>query len=102
MLIGGAARGRTWREVAGRLTGRTIVVPDAGELVAIGAAVQATAVLRREEPSAIAARWGSAAGTRLEPVPVDHVRLARVRAVLDELAPGARRHLIAVVGRRLG
>jgi xylulokinase len=85
MLIGGGARGRTWREVAGRLTGRAILVPDAGELVAIGAAVQATAILRGEEPSAIVARWGSAAGTRLEAVPVDHVRLERTRAVLDEL-----------------
>jgi xylulokinase len=85
MLIGGGARGRTWREVVGRLTGRAVAVPDAGELVAIGAAVQATAILRGEDPSAIASRWDSAAGTRLEPIPVDHERLARVRAVLDEL-----------------
>jgi xylulokinase len=85
MLIGGGARGRTWREVVGRLTGRAIGVPDASELVAIGAAVQAAAVLRGEDPSAIAARWGSAAGTRLQPVPVDHARLELVRSVLDEL-----------------
>ena len=85
MLIGGGARGRTWREVVGRLTGRAIAVPDAGELVAIGAAAQATAVLRGEDPAAIARRWDSAAGTRLDPVPVDHVRLERVRAVLAEL-----------------
>ena len=85
MLIGGGARGRTWREVVGRLTGRAIAIPDAGELVAIGAAVQATAVLRGDDPAAVARRWDSAAGTRLDPVPVDHVRLERVRAVLDEL-----------------
>ena len=85
MLIGGGARGRTWREVAGRLTGRAIAVPDAGELVAIGAAVQAAVVLRGEDPAIVARRWGSASGTRLEPVPVDHARLERVRSALDEL-----------------
>jgi xylulokinase len=85
MLLGGGARGRTWREVAGRLTGRAIAVPDARELVAIGAAVQATAVLRGEDPADVARRWDSAAGIRLEPVPIDRVRLERVRAVLDEL-----------------
>jgi xylulokinase len=71
--------------VVGRLTGRAIAIPDAGELVAIGAAVQATAVLRGEDSAAVARRWDSAAGTRLDPVLVDHVRLERVRAVLDEL-----------------
>ena len=85
MLIGGGARGRTWREVVGRLTGRAILVPDAAELVAVGAAVQAAAVLRGEDPSAIAARWNSAAGARLKPVPVDHARLELVRAAVDEL-----------------
>lgn len=88
MLIGGGARGRAWREAVGRLTGRAIAVPDAGELVAIGAAVQAAAVARGEDPAMVAHRWGSAAGTRLEPVPIDHVRLERVRAVVDELIAG--------------
>ena len=90
MLVGGGARGRTWREVVGRFTGRAIQVPDAAELVAVGAAVQATAVLRGEPIGAIAARWGSSAGSRLEPVPVDRERLDRVRAVLDELVAAAR------------
>ncbi len=85
LLIGGGARGRTWREVVGRLTGRAIQVPGAGELVATGAAVQATAVLRGEAPGDIAARWGSAAGTRLDPVPVDQERLARIRELLADV-----------------
>ncbi|HEX5149703.1 MAG TPA: xylulokinase [Candidatus Limnocylindrales bacterium] len=85
LLIGGGARGRTWRSVVGRLTGRAIQVPEAGELVAIGAAVQATAVLRGEAPDAVAARWGSAAGTLLEPVPVDQDRLARIRDLLADI-----------------
>ncbi|MEX1169938.1 MAG: xylulokinase, partial [Chloroflexota bacterium] len=90
MLIGGGARGRTWREVVGRLTGRAIQVPDAGELVAFGAAVQASAVARGDAPADVARRWGGAAGTRFDPVPVDRERLERVRAVLDELIAGER------------
>lgn len=85
MLVGGGARGRTWRAAVGRLTGRAVQVPDAAELVAIGAAVQATAVLRGQSPTEIAARWGGAAGTRLDPIPVDQGRLALVRNALDEL-----------------
>ena len=85
LLIGGGARGRTWRSVVGRLTGRAIQVPEAGELVAIGAAVQATAVLRGEAPDAVAARWDGAAGTLLEPVPIDQDRLARIRELLADI-----------------
>jgi xylulokinase len=85
LLVGGGARGRTWREVVGRLTGRAVQVPEAAELVAVGAAVQATAVLRGEPATEIATRWGSAAGQRLDPVPVDRERLGLVRAALDEL-----------------
>ncbi len=83
MLVGGGARGRTWRSVVSRLTGRPVLVPEAGELVALGAAVQATAILRGEGPAEIAARWGSARGERLEPVPVDGERLALNRAALE-------------------
>jgi xylulokinase len=83
MLVGGGARGATWRSVVQRLTGRAVLVPEAGELVALGAAVQATAVLRGERPAEIAARWGSARGILLDPVPVDTERLAVNRAALD-------------------
>ena len=83
MLVGGGARGRTWRSVVGRLTGRAVLVPVAGELVALGAAVQATAILRGERPAAIAARWGSASGELLDPVPIDGDRLDLNRAALD-------------------
>jgi xylulokinase len=83
VLIGGGARGRTWREVARRLSGRPLLVPDAEELVALGAAVQATAVLRGESVDEVAARWGTGSGTVLDPVPVDRQRLERIREVLD-------------------
>jgi xylulokinase len=90
MLVGGGARGRTWREVVSRFTGREIQVPDAAELVAVGAAVQATAVLRGDPIGSIAARWGSARGTRLETVPIDRERLDRVRTALDSVVAAAR------------
>lgn len=83
MLVGGGSRGETWRSVVRRLTGRAVLVPEAGELVALGAAVQAAAILRSESPADVAARWGSARGTLLEPVPVDGERLGLIRATLD-------------------
>lgn len=90
LLIGGGARGRTWREVVGRLTGRAVLAPDAAELVALGAAAQAAA-LGGEDPADVARRWGGSRGTLLEPVPLDHERLGLVRAELAryaaELAP---------------
>jgi xylulokinase len=81
LLIGGGAQGRTWREVVGRLSGRALVVPAADELVALGAAVQAASVLTGEDPGAVAARWGTAQGTRIEPVARDDDRLERIRRV---------------------
>jgi xylulokinase len=86
VLIGGGARGRTWREVARRLSGRPVLVPDAEELVALGAAVQATAVLRGEPVGVVTARWGTGAGTLLEPVPADTRRIERIREVLDAVS----------------
>ena len=82
LLIGGGARGTAWRDVVRRLTGRPVQVPDARELVALGAAVQAAAVLAGEPPEAVARRWDGSAGTRLDPLPLDEDRLERVRAAL--------------------
>ncbi len=91
MLVGGGARGETWRAVVRRLTGRAVQVPDATESVALGAAAQATAVLRGERPPDVARRWGGGRGVLLDPMPVDHERLARIRSVLlAEIAAQAR------------
>jgi xylulokinase len=68
--------------VVRRLTGRPVQVPDARELVALGAAVQAAAVLAGEPPEGVARRWDGSAGTRLDPLPLDEDRLERVRAAL--------------------
>ena len=50
VVLGGGARGRTWVDVVRRLSGRAVLIPDAEELVAIGAAVQAAAILGGEDP----------------------------------------------------
>ena len=83
VLVGGGAAGSTWREVVGRLSGRPVLVPDADELTAIGAAVQATVVCTGEPPAEVAKRWQTTAGTLLDPVPRDDACLARIRATRD-------------------
>ncbi|CAN5498615.1 xylulokinase [soil metagenome] len=71
VLVGGGARGGAWREVVSRLSGRPVVVPDAEELVALGAAAQAAALLTGEAPDAVARRWGTRAGLELDAVEAD-------------------------------
>jgi xylulokinase len=83
LLVGGGARGETWRSVVRRLTGRRVQVPDATESVAVGAAVQAAAVVRGEDPHEVAVRWGGGRGILLDPLPVDTKRLAMIRAALE-------------------
>jgi xylulokinase len=85
VLIGGGARGATWREVFGRLSGRPLLVPDAEEFVALGAAVQAAAVVRGDDPVAVARRWNTQAGRQIDPVGRDDDTLASIRAVRDAI-----------------
>ena len=70
LVVGGGARGGTWRDVVARLSGRPVVVPAAEELVALGAAAQAAALLTDEPPDAVARRWGTRDGIVLDPVEV--------------------------------
>jgi xylulokinase len=81
LLIGGGARGQTWQQVVRRLSGRAVRVPEATELVAIGAAVQAAAVLAGQQPQAIAARWDTARGVLLPARERDGGAIDRHRAV---------------------
>ena len=80
-LIGGGAKSQTWRRVIQRLAGRAIAVPQATELVALGAAVQAAATLENADPVAVAARWHTSEGTLLESMPRDMETIARHRGV---------------------
>jgi xylulokinase len=84
VLIGGGARGRVYREVLRRMSGRAIELPHVEELVAYGAAAQAAAVLSGEKPQTIAGSWNARAGTVLEPAPRDEGALERFRRVLTE------------------
>jgi xylulokinase len=57
-----------------------VLVPSATELVALGAAAQAAAVVTGEQPAAVARRWNTRDGQRLEAMPRDEQALARIAA----------------------
>jgi xylulokinase len=78
-LVGGGARSAAYRQLVADLSGRPVVVPDADELVAAGACVQAAAVAHQRQPADVAAAWGLATGTVVEPGP-GAVAAADVRA----------------------
>jgi xylulokinase len=94
VLIGGGARGEAWQHVIRQLSGRAVSVPDATELVAIGAAVQAAATQSGEAPQEVAARWRTDRGTLFDPLPRDDATIARHREV--------RRLALAAVGGAQG
>ncbi|MGW3273923.1 xylulokinase [Streptomyces kronopolitis] len=91
LLIGGGARGRAWRETVRRLSGRPVVVPEAQELVALGAAAQAAGLLLGEDPAAVARRWGTARGAEFEARPRDGAAWDRLTATLADGAALLRR-----------
>jgi xylulokinase len=73
ILVGGAARSSAYRQVLADLAGApvTTLAPDV-EPVALGACVQAAAVLQAVPPEEIARAWGlDRAGTVTEPAAVD-------------------------------
>lgn len=87
LLIGGGARGAAWQRTVLRLSGRPVQLPEARELVALGAAAQAAGVLTGEDPAAVARRWGTAAGPVLDAVERDESALERISGVLSDAAP---------------
>ncbi|WP_394436117.1 xylulokinase [Streptomyces sp. SGAir0957] len=82
LLIGGGARGTAWQQTVRRLSGRPVQVPEARELVALGAAAQAAGLLTGEDPAAVARRWNTARGPVLNAVERDEATLERVSGVL--------------------
>ncbi|MEV3855846.1 xylulokinase [Streptomyces sp. NPDC050095] len=82
LLIGGGARGTAWQQTVRRLSGRAVQVPEAAELVALGAAAQAAGLLTGEDPAAVARRWDTARGPVLDPVERDEAALERISGVL--------------------
>jgi xylulokinase len=86
LLIGGGAQGRAWQETVRRLSGRPVRIPAARELVALGAAAQAAALLTGEAADAVARRWGTADGPLLDAVPQDKEALERITDTLHRAA----------------
>jgi xylulokinase len=81
VLIGGGARGETWRRTVQRLSGRPVRVPSDPDLVARGAAVQAAAVLAGTDPMSVHAGWDAPDTLELQAVPVDTHTIERIREV---------------------
>ena len=68
MLVGGLAQSVAFRRVLAGLVDLPIVVSDAEQAVATGAAVQAAAVLEQVEPTVVQERWGLGTGDRGRPM----------------------------------
>ncbi|HEV3375786.1 MAG TPA: xylulokinase [Thermoleophilaceae bacterium] len=84
LLVGGGARGPAWQRTVARLSGRPVQVPDAEELVALGAAAQAAACVYGEAPEEVARRWDARSGTTVEaPTERDVETLERIRATRE-------------------
>ncbi|MFC9699197.1 FGGY family carbohydrate kinase [Streptomyces sp. NPDC056943] len=86
-LIGGGARGKAWTDTVRRLSGRPLVVPAAGELVALGAAALAAGAVTGEDPVALATAWGTGAGEVLPPLARDTETWDRISGVLTAASP---------------
>jgi xylulokinase len=80
VLIGGGARGTVWRRVIGQLSGRVLQIPEAEELVALGAAAQAASILTGEPADAVGRRWDTRRGDQVEAIEKDLATLDRLRA----------------------
>ena len=83
VLVGGGAKGSAWRRAVQRMTGRAVQIPDAKELVALGAAAQAASLLSGEAPDEVARRWNTQQGTTLDPVSRDDETQERIRRVRE-------------------
>ncbi len=88
ILIGGGAKGTTWRRVIGQLSGRELQVPQAEELVALGAAAQAASLLTGEPADGVARRWGTQTGIRIEATRRDDATLDRLRSARQSIFGG--------------
>ena len=86
VLVGGGARSPAYRRIVADLSGLPITIADGEEHVAIGACVQAAAVLHQRPPAEIAHAWELGAGDVIEPD--DRVDRAGLRARYARLRDG--------------
>jgi xylulokinase len=87
-LLGGGAFSEAYRRIVADLLGRPIVVPDAHELVALGAAVQAAVALTGSSFDDVASAWNLHAGHTIEPDPT--VDAASIRGRYADVVAGER------------
>ena len=87
LLIGGGAHGTAWRETLARLGGRALAIPSNDELVALGAAIQAAALLTGEPVAAAAQRLGDPGAVVQEARPADRGRVEAILATLERARP---------------
>ncbi len=80
-LLGGGARGTAWLTTVRRLAGRAVLVPEAEEIVALGAAAQAAALVTGERADEVARRWNTREGRLYDPLTADQGVLDRIAAV---------------------
>ena len=83
-LVGGGARSMAYRQRLADLAARSILVPDADETVATGAALQAAVVISGDTFTHVAATWGLGRGTAVQPregVNAKAIRSAYAKAV---------------------
>lgn len=80
-LLGGGAKSEAYRRAFADLSGRSLIVPEADEVVATGACVQAAVVAGHGSFDEIAVRWDLGAGASVEPSDIDRdgVRSAYAR-----------------------
>ncbi len=70
-LLGGGAKSMAYQRVFADLAERQLIVPEAEEVVATGACVQAAVIAGEGSFSEIALRWGLGTGTTVDPADVD-------------------------------
>jgi xylulokinase len=95
ILVGGGSKGAIWQQTIARLSGRPLVVPEAEELVAWGAAAQAAAAISGEAPIDVARRWNVSAGRMVDRLPIDADAIARIARVRDAAVEVNRRELFS-------
>jgi xylulokinase len=86
VLVGGGARSPAYRRIVADLSGLAITIPEGEEHVAIGACVQAAAVLHGRPPDEVAEAWGLGGGEVVEPD--ERVERAALRARYAGLRDG--------------
>lgn len=86
VLVGGGARSEAYRRIVADLVGQPVLVSEAEELVALGAAVQAAVALTGASFEEVAGAWDLRATRTIEPDPT--VDLAEVRGAYAEAVRG--------------